>query len=71
MLTKIDAYKCPNGHLETDPLRAFAWKLSHLSTENSPMGSSTKLDFSECLWIMKNRALVKQVIEALEKELEA
>jgi len=71
MLTKIEAYRCPNGAMETDPVRAFAWSLSHLSKETSPMGTSTKLEFSECLWILENRTLVKQVIEALEKELEA
>jgi hypothetical protein len=70
MLTKIEAYRCPNGHLETDPVRAFAWKLSHLSTLSSPMGSSTKLEFTECLWILENKETVKKVIEALEKELE-
>lgn len=69
MLSKVEAYKCPNGQLEMDPVRAFAWKLSYRSTETSPMGSSTRLGFSECLWILNNRDLVKQVIESLEKEL--
>lgn len=69
MLSKVEAYKCPNGALETDPLRAFAWKLSSLSSTSSTTGTSNRLDFSESLWVLENRATVKKVIEALEKEL--
>lgn len=69
MLSKVEAYKCPNGALETDPVRAFAWKLSSLSSTSSTTGTSNRLDFSESLWVLENRATVKKVIEALEKEL--
>ena len=70
MLTKIEAYKCPNGVLETDATRAFAWKLSDLSSKSSSIGTHTKLEFSQSLWIMENKETVKKVIEAFEKELE-
>jgi hypothetical protein len=70
MLTKIEAYRCPNGGLETDLVRAFAWKLSDLSSKSSSIGSSIKLNFSESLWVLENRETIKKVIEALEKELE-
>lgn len=70
MLNKVEAYKCPNGALETDPVRAFAWKLSSLSATSSTTGTHNRLDFSECLWILENRDAVKKVIEALERELE-
>ena len=69
MLSKVEAYRCPNGALETDPVRAFAWKLSSLSSTSSTTGTSNRLDFSESLWVLENRATVKKVIEALEKEL--
>lgn len=69
MLSKVEAYKCPNGALETDPVRAFAWKLSSLSSTSSTTGTSNRLDFSESLWVLENRATVKKVIESLEKEL--
>jgi hypothetical protein len=63
MLTKVKAYKCPNGVLETDPLRAFAWKLSSLSPQE-------KVTFTAAIWILENRAVVKEVIDALESEME-
>ena len=69
MLSKVEAYKCPNGALETDPVRAFAWKLSSLSSTSSTTGTSNRLDFSESLWVLENRATGKKVIESLEKEL--
>lgn len=69
MLSKVEAYRCPNGALETDPVRAFAWKLSSLSSTSSTTGTHNRLDFSESLWVLENRATVKKVIEALEKEL--
>lgn len=69
MLTKIEAYRCPNGALETDPVRAFAWKLSDLSSKSSSGGTYTKLEFSQSLWVLENKEMVKKVIEALEKEL--
>ena len=62
MLNKVEAYRCPNGALETDPLRAFAWKLSSLSPD-------ARIDFSVALWIMGNKDIVKKVIEAFEKEI--
>ena len=70
MLTKIEAYRCPNGVLEKDPVRAFAWKLSDLSSKSSSNGTYTKLEFSQSLWVLENKDIVKKVIEALEKELE-
>lgn len=70
MLSKVEAYKCPNGTLETDPVRAFAWKLSSMSSTATSTGSANKIDFSASLWVMENRDDVKKVIEALEKELE-
>lgn len=69
MLTKIEAYRCPNGALETDPVRAFAWKLSDLSSKSSSGGTYTKLEFSQSLWVLENKEMVKRVIESLEKEL--
>jgi hypothetical protein len=70
MLTKIEAYRCPNGVLEADPVRAFAWKLSSLSMYASSAGTSLNLDFSQALWIIENRETVKKVIEAFENELD-
>ena len=69
-MEKVTAYRCPNGALETDPLRAFAWKLSHLSKKSREFSSpSEKIDFSAALWLFENKDVVKALIDEYEKEL--
>lgn len=70
-MEKVTAYRCPNGALETDPLRAFAWKLNHLSKKQSQefSSSSEKIDFSSALWLLENKDAVKELIADYEKEL--
>ena len=69
-MEKVTAYRCPNGALETDPLRAFAWKLNHLSKQSREFGSpSEKIDFSSSLWLLENKDAVKDLIADYEKEL--
>jgi hypothetical protein len=69
-MEKVTAYKAPGGILETNPLRAFAWKLHHISKQHSEFGSpGHKIEFSEALWLLENKEAVKALIADYEKEL--
>ena len=68
-MKKVTAYRCPNGVLETDPLRAFAWKLSHLSKHQREFSNpSEKIDFNSALWLLENKDVVKNLIAEYESE---
>lgn len=71
-MKKVTAYVCPQGHLERDPIRAFAWKLSAMSNNHSASSfGNTKevIDFSEALWIIENRDKVSSLFAELEQEI--
>ena len=63
-LTKVTAYKCPKGTLETDPIRAYAWKLNDLATD----GRDESVSFGAALWILKNKEVVVEIFKELEDE---
>ena len=68
-MEKVTAYRCPGGTLETDPLRAFAWKLNHLSKQSREFGGpAEKIDFSSALWLLENKDAVKNLIAEYESE---
>lgn len=64
-LDKVIAYHCKNGILETDPVRAYAWKLHHLAKD----GRDEKVSYGAALWIVKNRETVEEIFKELEEEL--
>ena len=70
-MEKVTAYKAPGGILETDPLRAFAWKLHHMSKQPREFtGPASKIEFAEALWLLENKDAVKKLIAEYEQELQ-
>lgn len=61
MMEKVTAYRAGKGApLETDPLRAYAWKLTNIS--------DNQVGFSDALWILQNGLDVSIIISQYEKE---
>lgn len=60
-MDKVTAYKAGNGApLETDPTRAFAWKLEAMSEK--------RVSFSNALWILQNSDKIKAIIDEYKNE---
>lgn len=61
-MDKVTAYKaCPGAPLETNPVRAYAWKLEKISEK--------KISFSAALWILENPLEVKSIIDECDEEI--
>lgn len=60
----ISAFKCKDGHLETDKDRAIAWDLVYIAKK----GSSSRgepLSFTGALWIVENRNIVMEYLNEM------
>lgn len=69
-MEKVTAYKCPGGILETDPIRAYAWKLHKESKKHLGNGDyNLAIEFSAALWIIDNKDKVKALLNEFEKEI--
>lgn len=53
---KVQAFKCPQGHLETDPARAAAWHIS----------STIGIDFTPALRVVENHKVIAQILQDFE-----
>jgi hypothetical protein len=71
-MKKVTAYQTPQGHLEREADRAFAWRLSYLSKpKDTSFGNNSKeiLDFTEALWVINHRDQIIQLFAEYEQEI--
>ena len=62
----IEAYKCKDGHLETDKDRAIAWDLVYIAKKGSSIRGEP-ISFTGALWIIENRDIIMQYLKEMDE----
>lgn len=70
-MKQVTAYKSTDGILEEKEIRAYAHELEHFLPKSFTDSNSKVLNFSQCLAVLENKDLIKEMIKGYENAIKA